>query len=181
MGKSRVRTLALTGLAFAGCSLVVGAGTASAAPVDCDGEVNSLNKKNFEYEFTCEAALEGTADKIDAYSLISNKQVGGFETEVIVLDPAGEPTSQAFGCEGPIPGFGFGCNGGSAGATLGNTPQSAFSLSANPCSEREQRQKWKMWLVVQADKINPATQARTPTSSEPFPLSLPKCKPARKS
>src|ERR687887_668727 len=56
------------------------------------------------YRFACDTKIAG-------YSIISlNRSVDSFDTEPVVLTPAGEAVpGQDFGCSGEIPGNGIGC------------------------------------------------------------------------
>ena len=77
------------------------------------------------YRFFCDANIAG-------FSLVAlNRTVDAFDTEPVVLTPAGDPVpGQDFGCSGEIPGIGVGC-GGLAGAW--NHVNGALTLSTDPC------------------------------------------------
>lgn len=169
-----------TGLCLAA---FVAPGSASAATVKCLGDVTPATKsthKSFNYTVRCHdsGGVEEMPTKVDAYSIVSTKQVGLFSTEVLVTDPAGEVVEgESFGCEGPFPGFGFGCNGK---MSLDNTATGQFELTENPCSKKGRRQPFHAWVTVASDKFNPNTLAVTKTSSEPFRLKTPKCPAVKK-
>lgn len=158
-------------------------GSASAATVKCSGDVTPATKtthKSFNYSVTCKdsGGVEEMPTKVDAYSIISTKKVGLFSTEVLVTDTAGEVIEgESFGCEGPFPGFGFGCNGR---MSLGNFAAGQFELTDNPCTKKGRKRPFTAWVTVASDKINPNTSATTKTSSEPFRLKTPKCPALKK-
>ncbi|MFN8113518.1 MAG: hypothetical protein U0R51_10000 [Solirubrobacterales bacterium] len=180
IGSGRVRGWA----AVAGTAAAIGAGlllagSAQAATVDCGGSVDPLDgggPRAFEYSFSC-TSPQGIPEQpttIDAYSIVSTKDVIGFNANALVYDPAGEVvgTGESFGCEGPFPGSGFGCNGK---MSLGNTAVSDFELTQKPCSRKGVKTPFRVWVVVAADRINESTLAHTKTISEPFRLKVPKC------
>ena len=83
------------------------------------------------YKFVCDAKIAG-------YSIIAlNKPVDSFDTEPVVLTPAGDPVSgEDFGCSGQIPGSGIGC-GGSASAW--NHVNGGVHISSDPCASPRPR------------------------------------------
>jgi hypothetical protein len=120
------------------------------------------------YRFNCNAAVLG-------YSLISNRQVDYFSTEVVVDDiNTGETTSEQFGCEGPFPSSGFGCRGL---ANFGNFIRGEFAIGRDPCeTARSKTDKFKVWVaatVVQADSV---TGKPFNAVTQPFRLKGPACK-----
>jgi hypothetical protein len=120
------------------------------------------------YKFDCNAAVLG-------YSLIANRQVDYFSTEVVVSDfTTGETTSEQFGCEGPFPSSGFGCRGL---ANNGNFVSGEFAIGRDPCeSARTKADKFKVWVaatVVQADSV---TGKQFTAVTQPFRLKGPACK-----
>jgi hypothetical protein len=92
-------------------------GSAKLGEARADGEV--------VYHFLCDASISG-------YSLVAlNRSVDSFDTEPVVLTPAGEPVAgQDFGCSGEIPGIGIGCGGLAA---PWNFVQGSVNLSTDPC------------------------------------------------
>lgn len=177
-GRARNRVTLVASAAALGTALIM-AGSASAATVDCKGKLfpsdGAKSAKAFDYEFSCTSpqGIPEMPTVIDAYSIISTKDVAGFSASALVFDSGGEVVpDEAFACEGPIPGAGFGCNGV---ASLNTTVVGSLNLSDNPCSEKGRRTPFKTWVVVASDKINETTLKHTKTSSEPFKLSAPKC------
>jgi hypothetical protein len=77
------------------------------------------------YKFACSSAIAG-------YSIFAlNRTVDSFDTEPVVLTPAGDPvTGQDFGCSGEIPGFGIGCGGL---ASAWNQVNGVIHISTDPC------------------------------------------------
>jgi len=177
IGSRTGRTL-LGSAAAIGIGLLV-AGSAQAATLECDGSVHSKpgskSSRAFEYDLSC-TSPQGNQDfptVVDAYSIVSTKAVLGFGSEVIVTDPEGEavPSGESFGCEGPFPGDGFGCNGK---MSLGNTATGELTLAQNPCGRKGIKTPFRVWAVAAADKISD-TEVHTKTISEPFKLAVPKC------
>jgi hypothetical protein len=175
IGTARPLAVVIGAIVAVAAALAIPA-AASAATVDCSGKVTAAegsNGKAYDYSFLC-GSPQGDATQVDAYSIISNKDVAGFSTEVLVSDTNGQALNdESFGCEGPIPSDGFGCNGK---ASLYHTITSGFSLIRNPCSNRSQEKgAWHVWVVASANKINPTTGAKTPAVSEPLRLRVPSC------
>lgn len=120
------------------------------------------------YKFDCNAAVLG-------YSLISNRQVDYFSTEVVVDDfTTGETTSEQFGCEGPFPSSGFGCRGL---ANYGNFIRGEFAIGRDPCeAARTKADKFRVWIaatIVQTDSVN---GKQLTAVTQPFRLKGPACK-----
>lgn len=120
------------------------------------------------YKFDCNAAVLG-------YSLISNRQVDYFSTEVVVDDfTTGEATSEQFGCEGPFPSSGFGCRGL---ANYGNFIRGEFAIGRDPCETAATKaDKFRVWIaatIVQTDSVN---GKQLTAVTQPFRLKGPACK-----
>jgi hypothetical protein len=83
------------------------------------------------YKFACDTTVAG-------YSVITlNKQIDAFDTEPVVLTPAGEAVpGEDFGCSGEIPGVGIGCGGK---ASSWNQVQGSVSLTSDPCASPRPR------------------------------------------
>lgn len=163
-------------LGAVGLALVIPAG-ASAANIDCNGHIvpqEGSNGKAYTYDFLC-GSITGDATTIDGYSIVSNMKIAGFGPDAIVTDSAGQPAKgESFACEGPIPSDGFGCFGK---ASLYNSIEGGFSTLSNPCTKRNIRNKdrWKIWVIASANKIDPNTGKKTPAVSEPLRMRAPKC------
>jgi hypothetical protein len=78
------------------------------------------------YRWACNADIAG-------YSIIAlTRQVDAFDTEPVVLNPAGDAVpNQDFGCSGELPGIGIGCGGL---ATAWNQVHGSINLTSDPCS-----------------------------------------------
>jgi hypothetical protein len=83
------------------------------------------------YKFACSSDIAG-------YSIITlNKQVDAFDTEPVVLTPAGDAVpGEDFGCSGEIPGVGIGCGGK---AKAWNQVNGSVNLTSNPCASPRPR------------------------------------------
>ncbi len=77
------------------------------------------------YKFACDTKVAG-------YSLVAlNRTVDSFDTEPVVLTPAGEAVpGQDFGCSGELPGYGIGCGGL---ASEWNQISGGLHISTDPC------------------------------------------------
>lgn len=172
----RARLMAtLAGVVAGGALLALPSG-ASASTVDCWGGAGAAPDSKglaYSYSFQCHS-LEGDPTQVDAYSIISNRPVAEFGTEVVVSKDGVALNDQSFGCEGTFPSEGFGCFGK---ASLDNTIQGGFKLQRNPCTKKSRRKgSWHLWVVASANKINPITGAKTSTTTEPQRLRVPGCK-----
>jgi hypothetical protein len=98
-------------------------GSAKLGENRADGEVT--------YKFACSSDIAG-------YSIITlNKQVDSFDTEPVVLTPAGDAVpGEDFGCSGEIPGVGIGCGGK---ATSWHQVTGHVSLTSDPCASPRPR------------------------------------------
>lgn len=179
-GHGRIRLAIVGVLGAVGLALAIPAG-ASAATVDCRGEAAGASEgkgKAYAYSFRC-FSPQGDATTVDGYSMISTHEISGFGTEPVVINPmTGETVvGESFGCEGEIPGDGFGCFGK---LSLGNEVRDGFNLTRNPCSKRQLNKvgEWRLWVVASAPKINPNTGKATPAVSEPLKLKVPECAPS---
>lgn len=174
---SRLKVVLVGTLGAAGLALAIPGG-ASAATVDCSGAATppaGSKGKAFALGFKC-VSPQGDKTTIEAFSVISNHEISGFNTEPIVINPSTGETvvGEQFGCEGEIPGDGFGCFGK---ASLGNEVRAGFNLTRNPCSKRTiaKQGKWRLWVVASAPKINPTNGNKTPAVSEPLNMKVPVC------
>src|SRR5262245_38709934 len=78
------------------------------------------------YKFACDTNIAG-------YSVIAlNRSVDAFDTEPVVLTPAGEAVAgEDFGCSGELPGYGIGCGGL---ASAWSQVNGALHISTDPCA-----------------------------------------------
>jgi len=140
-------------------------GTAAASSVTCSGtvapSVDGHAEDELTYNVTCDEDVKG-------YSITSNREMGYFGTETIVLGTDGEVAEgESFGCEGSIPSWGIGCQGK---MTAGNTVVSSIAPSESLCEAAVQPKFWVTALTLQDVKGTP-----TPFVSEPFLLKTEPC------
>ncbi|MGK2954411.1 MAG: hypothetical protein ACSLFI_01905 [Solirubrobacterales bacterium] len=160
-GESRVGFLLALALAVSLIGLSIVAGSASAASVTCSGSVavdeEHAAENSLEYSVKCNEDILG-------YSIVSNREIGYFSTEVTVF--AGEEVAEgeAFTCEGAIPGNGVGCYGK---ATAGNTAVGSVGTTDELCEAAVQPRFWAVALTTQLKKEVPFQ-----LTSEPFPLAI---------
>ena len=124
---TRIGFLVALGLAVGLLGLSVMAGTASAGSVVCNGAVNvdeeHAAENSLKYGIKCTEDIQG-------YSIVSNRSIGYFGTEVSVLAGTEVAEGEAFTCEGAIPGSGFGCYGK---MTAGNTVEGTLGTTEELC------------------------------------------------
>lgn len=152
--------------------------------INCSGKVESAKggifPDEFSYEFGCDK-------DISAFSIVSNRQIGSFTTEVIGVDSAGEPgAGQDFFCAGAVPSFGFGCYGspGKTPAvviTAGNKAIGQFSMFDPVCDANAQPMVWgiaQTEFSTTNDLVDPPVVRKWLATSEPFVLNTKgiKCK-----
>lgn len=182
-GEGLRRTLLAFGLAFAVFGIVgfASAVNAKAADdplvgIDCTGKVTPLVggifPDEFSYEFGCDKP-------ISAFSIVSNRQVGSFSTEVIGVDSAGEPgVGEDLFCVGAVPSFGFGCYGapGRTPATVlkaGNKAIGSFSMFDPVCDANVQPTVWgiaQTEFSTTNDLVTPPVVRKWVATTEPFVL-----------
>lgn len=163
-------------------------GSASAATVECSGSVTESEKATeFEYEFGCldVQGIEGQPEPLTGFSLISTKKTLGFSPDVQVFDPSGEVVGdESFACEGPFPGYGFGCGGtmstgqaavGEYEETGPNTAVGQLELVGRPCNKKGRKSKWSVWITAATNRVDPVKGTSKPVTTEPFKLKTPKC------
>lgn len=154
------------GLAVAFLFCLIGVGKAQASSVECSGTVapsaEGKASEEYTYRVTCNEDIKG-------YTISSNRQIGYFGTETIVLKPDNEVAEgESFGCEGSIPAWGIGCQGK---MTAGNTVESTLATFDSICEDPVQPEFWATALTIQDVKGTP-----TPFVSEPFQLETTPCK-----
>jgi hypothetical protein len=118
-------------------------GGASAVAPDCSGKLG-LNKNSgggkygVDYTFGCKVptVVNDKAD-IQAFALVTSRRIDYFRPDPDVFQPDGEVSAtDAFSCEGPFPGPGFGCPGAMA---AGNKVKGTFATDTAPCRHLERR------------------------------------------
>lgn len=158
-----VATLVLGGFA---ALAAFGASPALAASVNCGGKL-SISKdegsdNTLSYRFKCSESLKG-------YSIVSNREVAYFTTEVGVLKGTEVAEGEAFTCEGAIPSNGIGCYGN---ASAGNWVEGSIGLLDELCADPKQRPRF--WLVSLTEQEKSGKPF--PLTSEPFNLGAPNCR-----
>ncbi len=151
-------------LVVAGAALLAIPGGASAAiQPNCTGKLG-LNKKTevgphgVTYSFKCDTDFQ-------AFSLTSSKQMDYFRTDPDVIQPDGNPSpSDHFSCEGPFPGYGFGCPGA---GTAGNSVKGLFATVKAPCNPAV-----RAWVSITFQNLD-SHDAPFTSQSHPFPLKRP--------
>ncbi|MBN8866221.1 MAG: hypothetical protein J0H98_01585 [Solirubrobacterales bacterium] len=134
--------------------------------MSCTGTVGVDREAHAEgalkYTLKCDEDVKG-------YSIVSNRDIGYFGTEVIVLGADGEVAEgESFTCEGSIPSFGVGCFGK---MTANNTVEGNIGTLDDLCEANVQPKFWATALTTPLVK-----EVATPQSSEPFLLSSKPCK-----
>jgi len=148
--------------------------------IECQGKISSakdpLFGTSYGYEVKCDK-------DVYALTIMSNRTIDSYSTEVIGIQPDGEPgPGEDWFCSGAIPSNGFGCY-----ATPGRTPATKlaagnsllgdFTLSEPICDANSQPQFWAV-AVSWLGSYNDADTTKPPVikgpwyvSSEPFLLS----------
>jgi hypothetical protein len=178
--------LALTVFGLAGLASAVNA-NAEDDPllgINCNGKVKpfdgSIFPDSFSFEFGCN-------QDISAITIISNRLIDNFATEIVGVDSTGEVgANQDFFCTSTVPSFGFGCYGapGKTPATVitaGNRAVGEFSLSSPVCDSNTQPMVWGIAQTEYSstnDLVDPPKVTKWLATSEPFLLntSAIKCK-----
>jgi hypothetical protein len=153
--------------------LAFGTGTASASTVQCIGGVTFTDKipdtpRGLEYTLKCD-------QDIKAFSIYSTKQLAYFSTEVIATDDAGNGGGGLASCEGPIPGYGFGCNSGTSSTAhiTNNYTLTGQVATLGPACDHNGPDTRLFASVTSTDLT--ASGAGYTTSSQPFRLKGPDC------
>ena len=161
------------GIASLGLLMAIGLvlpGLAS-ADIGCTGHtVKAPDTEDYEnaldYVFACTGRILG-------YTIVSNREIDAFDTEIEVQDAAGAiAATDGFACEGEIPGFGVGCFGT---YSANNVVRGTFSVSgAKACAEPRMDAK----LVVVPESIDANTGVGRKSSNGvmagPFDLNRPR-------
>ena len=130
--KLRRRTmLALAALAVTVAPAALPAPAAAAFDPICGGRAalgESRADGEVKYFFSC-------SDPVAGFALVAlNRQIDGFETELVALDPAGE-AGGALACSGEIPSNGFGCTAVTAIRSPNKLP-GTFNVAGDRCTGR---------------------------------------------
>jgi hypothetical protein len=164
----------------AGCVSALGISPAGAGAAEaplCGGglelndEIPGIDPPGgLSYKFNCNAQVQG-------YSIVSNRQVDYFSTEVLVTDAAGNVTNESFGCEGTFPSSGFGCKGLS---NFGNAIGGEFAIGRDPCqAAKAKSDKFKVWVSATVQQFDSVTNKPFLAVTQPFRLKAPDCKTSK--
>ena len=160
---SRFGLLVALGLAVGLIGMLAMAQNASASSVICGGDTTKTDVS--ESENALEYAIQCTED-ITGYSIISNREINYFGTEINVYDDEGVIEGQSFGCEGSIPSYGIGCFGiATAGAVIKGT----IGTSEELCEASVQP---KFWIVALTTEVK--GKKTVTLTSEPYQIPI-KC------
>ena len=168
--------LAVIGSFWAMSPATAGAEDEEIVELKCSGEVttddNSIFDDAYKFDFGCN-------QDVYAVSIVSNREIDSFETEVIALQPDGEPgANEDFFCVGAVPAFGFACYGSPGKtpvtkASAGNMIEGKFTLSAPVCDANVQP-KFMAVPMIEYQTINdladPPTIRKWYGTAEPFVL-----------
>lgn len=163
--ESRIGLMFAAGLAALFLVCLMGAGKAQASTVFCGGSVESNTEGHAEGEMTYKVTCNET---VVGYTITSNREIGYFGTETVVLKPDDEVMEgESFTCEGGIPSWGVGCFG-KMSAT--NSVVSGIATTEDICEAAVQPRFWVSAMVVE-DVKGKATYV----VSEPFLLKTEPC------
>lgn len=164
--------VASIGVAWA---LMPGVASAEDEPsINCSGAVKkdkgSIFPDAYSFSFGCN-------QDVYAISLVANREIDSFNTEIIGLKPNGDPgENEDFFCVGAVPAFGFGCYA-SAGKTpaiklsAGNKLNGGFTLSKSICDANNQPRIMGVAMVEYQsinDLSDPPKVTRWMGTTEPF-------------
>lgn len=162
-GGSRIGFLLALALAAGLILLSIAAGSASAGSVTCGGNLaiddEHESDNSLAYSVKCN-------EDISAYSIVSNREISYFSTEVVAFAGGEVAEGEAFTCEGTVPGNGVGCYGK---ATAGNTVVGTVGLTDELCEAYVQP---RFWVIAQTTQLKKEVPFQL--TSEPFPLAI-KC------
>lgn len=165
--------------AFAGMAWALLPGVASAngeTSINCSGKVKpdkgSIFPDSYSFTFGCN-------QDVHSISLVGNREIDSFSTEIIGIKPDGEPgENEDFFCVGALPAFGFGCY-----ASPGKDPairlaarnklEGTFTLSKAICDANVQPQLMGVAMVEYQsinDLVDPPSIRKWMATTEPFLL-----------
>lgn len=169
-------TLAVIGSFWAMSPATAGAEDEEPVTLECSGAVTTDENSIFDDAYKFDV---GCNQNVYAVSIVSNREIDSFETEVIALQPDGEPgVNEDFFCVGAVPAFGFACYGSpgktpATRASAGNMIEGKFTLSAPVCDANVQP-KFMAVPMIEYQTINdladPPTIRKWYATTEPFPL-----------
>jgi hypothetical protein len=159
------KRLALVVLATT-CYFVLSGGSASATnTIRCKGATalgtKSRTTHEVNYQFTC-------SEPITAFGIATNRGIDAFDPETLVLNQSDKSpvNGESFGCEGPIPGFGFSCVG-----TAGNPRlvQGGFTTSSAVCSKKAGKLRSLLYVTDSQKRLAGTWQLKSPKCPKPKP------------
>lgn len=147
---------------------------ASASTVRCAGEVTRAAAPVPGFEDDAANALDYRFfcnENLRAFSFISGVELSYFTAELTSEPTAESPTAANLSCEGPLPGYGFGCR------ALGSSNQVAYNqaisgqleTTKDPCP-RFRDQEVPRFFITAATTQATTTGSTFQTSSEPMRL-----------
>jgi hypothetical protein len=183
-GEGIRRVLLAFGLLAVVCGFVglLTAGNAKAEDLDplkginCSGKINEAESSIFPDAYAFEF---GCTEDIFAFSIVSNREIDSFSTEIIGIKPDGEPgENEDFFCVGAVPANGFGCYGNPGKTPAirisgGNKGIGEFTLSGPICDGNVQPRFWGIALAEYSttnDLVDPPVVRKWLATSEPFPI-----------
>lgn len=130
------------------------------------GDPNDSTVTGVQYTFSCSGPITG-------YSILSDKEVQGMDTEIVVVDNKGAVVpSDSFGCQGEIPGYGVNCNG-VYGADQ-RVISGQFFINEKICAER------RVDPILTVAYATSSNGKLTQSIAGPFDLGRPRgCKPSK--
>lgn len=169
-------TIALFGAAWATMPGVASAEDEEKPALKCSGAVtvdeNSIFDDAYSFNFGCN-------EDIYAMSIVANREIDSFSTEVIGIQPDGEPgENEDFFCVGLVPASGFGCYA-SPGKTpaihlsAGNKLEGTFTFSKPVCDANVQPKVMGVAMIEYQsinDLADPPTIRKWMGTTEPFAL-----------
>ena len=158
------------GVASLGLLMAVGLSLpsfASGQALSCKGHVGKAQdtgdyENAADYRFACTGRILG-------YTIMSDRELDAFDTEIEVNDPAGAIVpSDSFVCEGEIPGTGIGCYGsyGTNNIVRGTLSVAESKVCAEP------RMTAKLVVVIETLDVNTGAAKKTSNGAMAGPFDL---------
>ena len=180
-GRRHRRAFAATILAAAGVAAIGLPGTALANDTAiCSGSLKKTNVDPFgpglAYSFSCEPSNVDASGEVKAYAISVNRRVDYFSPETVGYDENGDPSGEAFSCQGSFPSWGFGCSLGTL--AVGHTMTGTFATERGRC-ELFHGTRLAAWVSVTTVQTNHLTSTTYTDQSEPYRLRGPDCSSKR--
>ena len=146
------------------CYLLLATGSASATnTIRCKGSTalatKSLRTHEVNYQFNCSEAIAG-------FGIATNRELEGFSPETLVIDQSTKlpANGESFGCEGPIPGFGFACVGK---ADNPRVVEGSFTTTAAACSRKGARLHPLLYVTDSDKRLAGVWELKSPKCPKP--------------